>query len=62
MRQSLNLLLLLLFVTFTATGGNTSFQQTPKSVQGLVLDENNEPLIGASVTVPGTSIGTATDL
>ncbi|GHT60942.1 SusC/RagA family TonB-linked outer membrane protein [Bacteroidia bacterium] len=57
MKILLNLMFLLLFASFT-----TMAQQTPKSIQGLVIDENNEPLIGASVTVPGTSAGTATDL
>ena len=31
-------------------------------VKGIVTDENNEPLIGASVLVAGTSVGTATDI
>lgn len=33
----------------------------PIKVTGQVLDENNEPVIGASVVIDGTSIGTATD-
>ncbi|MBF0574376.1 SusC/RagA family TonB-linked outer membrane protein [Dysgonomonas sp. GY617] len=33
-----------------------------RTVKGSVYDENNEPIIGASVTVKGTSIGTITDL
>ena len=31
-------------------------------IKGKVVDENNEPLIGASVYVKGTSRGTATDI
>ena len=31
-------------------------------VKGIVTDENNEPLIGATVLVDGTKIGTATDI
>ena len=31
-------------------------------IKGKVVDENNEPLIGASVCVIGTSRGTATDI
>lgn len=31
-------------------------------LQGVVYDENGDPVIGASVMVKGTSIGTATDL
>ena len=39
-------------------------QQKDKTytVKGAVLDNNNEPIIGASVLVTGTSIGVATDL
>jgi TonB-linked SusC/RagA family outer membrane protein len=36
-------------------------QQTPKNVQGMVIDENKEPLVGASVTVFETTLGTVTD-
>ena len=32
-----------------------------ESVKGVVSDENNQPLPGASVTVDGTRLGTATD-
>lgn len=31
-------------------------------VTGIVMDNQNEPLIGVSVTVPGTTIGTSTDI
>ena len=31
-------------------------------IKGKVVDENNEPLIGATVCVKGTSRGTATDI
>lgn len=39
-------------------------QQAGKTytIKGVVLDNNNEPVIGASVLVTGTSIGVATDL
>lgn len=33
-----------------------------KTLQGKVTDENGEPLIGATVRVPGTQIGTITDV
>lgn len=33
-----------------------------KMVSGIVLDEKGLPVIGASVTIPGTNIGAATDL
>jgi len=32
------------------------------TVQGTVKDENGEPLIGATIQVQGTSIGTVTDM
>ena len=39
--------------------GNNDLSNT---VSGIVTDENGEPLIGAGVTIKGTTIGTATDL
>jgi TonB-linked SusC/RagA family outer membrane protein len=36
--------------------------QTTRTVTGTVLDENAQAAIGASVSAPGTAIGTATDL
>lgn len=35
---------------------------TSNTVSGTVLDEQREPLIGASVLVPGTTVGTSTDV
>jgi len=32
------------------------------TVQGTVKDENGEPLIGATIQIQGTSIGTVTDM
>jgi len=40
--------------------GQFAFAQ--QTVRGTVLDTNGEPLIGASVRVPDTSIGTITDM
>lgn len=37
-------------------------QQQRKSISGIVLDENNEPIIGANVVVEGTTNGTITDI
>ena len=39
----------------------TSTQQNGRKVTGKVLDENGEPIIGASIKVNGTSVGTITD-
>ena len=36
--------------------------QNAKSISGTVVDEIGEPVIGASVSVKGTAIGTATDV
>lgn len=44
---------------------NTSLsvqQQKGNIIQGVVVDQNGEPIIGASVRVKGTSNGTVTDL
>jgi TonB-linked SusC/RagA family outer membrane protein len=38
------------------------FSQNLKTVKGTVLDENGEPLVGATVKVPGTQNGAVTDL
>lgn len=38
----------------------TAFAQ--RTITGKVVDQNNEPLIGASILVKGTSAGTATDV
>ncbi|MEZ5042359.1 MAG: carboxypeptidase-like regulatory domain-containing protein [Saprospiraceae bacterium] len=37
-------------------------QSTIRQISGQVTDENGAPLIGATVNVPGTPIGTVTDL
>lgn len=36
--------------------------QNGNSVSGTVLDNNREPIIGVSVTIPGTTVGTVTDI
>ena len=36
--------------------------QTPSAISGLVLDEQGQPLPGATVLVKGTTIGTTTDM
>jgi TonB-linked SusC/RagA family outer membrane protein len=36
--------------------------QAQKTVRGTVVDEDNSPLIGVSVFVQGTSVGTSTDI
>lgn len=39
----------------------SAFAQSQKTVTGTVIDENGEPLIGATVKVPGEQIGVSTD-
>jgi TonB-linked SusC/RagA family outer membrane protein len=41
---------------------NAIAQQETKKVKGVVKDTAGEPVIGASVSVPGNTIGTATDV
>lgn len=45
----------------TRLRGNLSVSEE-KKVSGIVLDERGEPLIGASIVVEGTTIGTITDI
>ncbi|MGM9811483.1 MAG: SusC/RagA family TonB-linked outer membrane protein [Muribaculaceae bacterium] len=44
------------------TSAKQSNAKATKKVSGQVLDQNGEPVIGATVQVPGTSIGASTDL
>lgn len=39
----------------------TIFAQSQQTVTGTVTDETGEPLIGATVMVTGTSVGSSTD-
>ena len=51
--------LLALFCVLLST---TSILAQGGSVSGTVVDENGEPVIGASVMIKGTSTGTVTDI
>mgnify|MGYP000793879642 FL=1 len=53
--RRISLIALCLMLAFTAAA------QT-KTVSGTVFDPDGEPIIGASVTVVGTSTGVATDI
>lgn len=46
----------------TAKAAATVAQDDGKTVGGTVLDENGEPVIGATVTVKGTNLATVTDI
>ena len=39
-----------------------SLMQKEKTINGTITDENGEPIIGANVSVKGTTIGTITDI
>jgi TonB-linked SusC/RagA family outer membrane protein len=61
--------LLLALFAMPAMANDYLLQQSPppvqavyKGVSGVVVDENDEPVIGASISVSGTSLGTSTDL
>ena len=56
-RQTLFLLFTLLFSLPL-----TVLAQGTKTVKGTVVDQNNEPIIGATVIVKGSTLGAATDL
>ena len=58
MKRKLTLLLTCLLASISLT-----IAQTSKKVTGVVFsEEDNQPVIGASVVIKGTSIGTTTDL
>ena len=50
---------LLLCVTFL---GLTTSAYAQSSISGKVVDESNEPLIGVTVSIQGTTVGTITDI
>jgi len=52
------LFLFLLFGMMNAV--HLSAQQTTISISGTVIDQNREPIVGATVTIPGTTVGTIT--
>lgn len=61
--QSLVLRARLMFLTMIFLLLSTAYLSAQqKAVEGSVYDENNQPIIGASVTVKGSTVGTITDL
>lgn len=48
--------------TFSIIQANTTHTGNAQTLRGKVKDSNGEPIIGANVTVKGTSIGTITDI
>lgn len=58
MKRKLALLLVCLLI-----GIGLVIAQTPRKVTGIVTsEEDNEPVVGASVLVKGTTMGTVTDI
>lgn len=44
-------------------GVSLAIAQTPKTITGVVIsEEDNQPVVGASVLVKGTAIGTTTNV
>ncbi|MCW2118269.1 SusC/RagA family TonB-linked outer membrane protein [Flavobacterium sp. 7A] len=60
MKKSLHCILLLCSILFIMP--STIAQIASKTVTGVVMDQKGETLIGASVAIKGTSIGTITDV
>ncbi len=60
--MKLRFLLYFAFTVFTALQIQSSFAQDKVTVKGKVVDEENLPLIGVSVTVYGTKVGSQTDV
>jgi TonB-linked SusC/RagA family outer membrane protein len=54
-------MLLLAFIAIPVLADHSSLQQQSKTITGTVTDENDEPLIGVRVFVPGSSVGTTTN-
>ena len=54
---------LVLFLACILAGVSLVIAQTPKKITGIVVsEEDNEPVLGASVLIKGTTIGTTTDM
>lgn len=60
MKKSMYCILVLCSILFIMP--SVVAQTTVKNVSGIVVDQKGEPLIGASVGIKGTNIGTITDL
>ncbi len=58
MKKLFSLLTVAMVICLNAT---LAFAQNYE-VKGVIVDENNEPVIGASVVVPGTTLGVVTDV
>ena len=72
-KKFLSMLLVGILLSYTGTitvmadnrneGGNSSeLQQIRRSVTGRVVDKNNDPLVGVTIQIPGSNVGTITDV
>ncbi|MDG5798896.1 SusC/RagA family TonB-linked outer membrane protein [Marinilabiliaceae bacterium ANBcel2] len=60
---TLFLITFLLFAWFGAAAGNVDFnQQAQHSISGQIVDDQQEPLPGVTVSVEGTTVGTVSDI
>ena len=59
MRQGLSYMVMAFLLMLIPAG---VFAQNSISVSGIVMDDTNEPVIGAAVMVKGTTIGVITDI
>ena len=59
MRQGLSYMVMAFLLMLIPAG---VFAQNSISVSGIVMDDTNEPVIGAAVMVKGTTIGLITDI
>ncbi len=59
MRQGLSCVVIAFLLMLIPAG---VFAQNSISVSGIVMDDTNEPVIGAAVMVKGTTIGVITDI
>jgi TonB-linked SusC/RagA family outer membrane protein len=62
MKVVTNLTLLLLSLIIAPASVFADSPQQTRTISGVVVGEDSEPVIGAGITIPGTSIGTVTDV
>ena len=64
MKQTIKFMLLfvMLIPALHVVAENESLQQSTRTITGVVVDEDNEPVTGASILIPGTATGTISDL
>ncbi len=55
-------LILIYPVSTLSAHGQTTYQQNDRTITGMVVDSENNPLIGVSVVIVGTSVGGITDI